>query len=152
MERLLCSHFSVEVEELYLSDAPVILRVPVRRCRLAERMVARIAAKEEGQELARRITIAGPEGVLPSGAATGSEGAEAEKQAIRVAFGPDMDAIHALECTVTRCQESCTPSYQMLLRQFGFAEAAEAETGDGCLEARPDTGAADALLTPRGDL
>ena|ERR1051325_3128219 len=118
-----CGHFSLEVEELTVSHSSVTIRVPSRRCALAEHMITILSRSEEGKQVANKIRII-----------SGSETETNEIERIRVAFGPDLDVIHAAECTVERCQESCTPSYRMLLLQFGFEEDAARETGEGCLE------------------
>jgi hypothetical protein len=121
----LCGHFSLEIELLPVTHTSVVLRVPIRRCALAEHMVALISQRDEGQVIARKLSIA----EAPSANST-----EPDRNSIRVAFGPDLEAIHRPECTSQRCQESCTPSYRALVRQFGFEEEAERETGSGCLE------------------
>lgn len=125
MPTILCGHFSLEVEMVPVTHTSVILRVPIRRCALAERMIAVIAQNEEGREIARKLTIS-------SSAVGTQEGGEADR--IRVAFGPDLEAIHRMECSSQRCQESCTPNYRAILRQFGFDQEAERETASGCFE------------------
>ncbi len=134
MARSQCGHFSLEVQELPLSGVPVVLRVPIRRCKLAERMVALLATQEAGHEVVRKIVISES---LKTGGTGQHDKAELENlniEALRVAFGPDLEAIHPHECTAQRCQDSCTPGFQALLRNFGFNEDASKETGTGCLE------------------
>src|SRR2546423_880299 len=125
MPKNLCGHFSLEIELLPVTHTSVVLRVPIRRCALSERMIALLSQHEEGLEIARRLTIA---------EASPPHDTESKESRIRVAFGPDLEAIHRLECTPQRCQESCTPSYRALLRQFDFEEDAEQEAGSGCME------------------
>ena len=125
-----CGHFRVEAQSLSVSEAGITLRVPVRRCLLAERMIRHLATSEEGREIARKLSIASASGHL-SPVPASSEISPLD-DAVRAAFGPDLEAIHALECTVERCQESCTPGYQSFLRHFGFVALAEEETGVGC--------------------
>ena len=120
----LCGHFSTAVELITLQHNPVVLRVPVRRCALAERMIAMLARTEDGREVAAKIQI------LESSKATGPE----PQTRFRAAFGPDLDAISRLECTTERCQESCTPGYRQVLSQFGYGSEAAEEIGEGCLE------------------
>lgn len=122
-----CGHFSLEIEELRLPHTYIPLRVPIRRCALAEQMVMILARSEEGLTVANKLAVAGSRSTL-----TGGE--EQNPQSIRVAFGPDLEAIHAPECTVLRCQESCTPSYRLLLLEFGFEAEANQATDAGCLE------------------
>ncbi len=122
-----CAHFSLEIEELRLPHTYNPLRVPIRRCALAEHMVLLLARSEEGRPVATKLAVAASRETL-IGEAT------QDTKSIRVAFGPDLEAIHAPECTVSRCQESCTPSYRLLLLEFGFETEANAATGTGCLE------------------
>ncbi|HZT40817.1 MAG TPA: hypothetical protein VFA07_01445 [Chthonomonadaceae bacterium] len=133
METKRCGHFSIEVEMLTIAEGTVILRVPIRRCALAERMIAVISETEAGREVARKLTFT----ASPAHSESRQEAAQKidriEAEMVRVAFGPDLEAIHPGECTVQRCQESCTPSYKMLLGHFGCEEAARQETGSGCL-------------------
>jgi len=118
-----CGHFSLEVEEVSVPLAAVVVRVPIRRCALAEHMIGILAHSDEGNQIAQKLQIA-----------ASRRDADTYGEQVRVAFGPDLDVIHATECTVQRCQESCTPSYRLLLQQFGFDEDAARETGEGCLE------------------
>ncbi len=122
-----CNHFSLEVEELKLPHSYVLLRVPIRRCALAEHMVHLLAQSQQGRTVARKLTLAA------SRAAFEGEGLAGE-ETLRVAFGPDLEAIHAQECTVSRCQQSCTPSYRLLLLEFGFEEEAGQISEKECLE------------------
>src|SRR5438477_8917165 len=47
MSTSLCGHFSLEVELLPVTHTSVVLRVPIRRCALAERMISIIRQDEE---------------------------------------------------------------------------------------------------------
>lgn len=122
-----CAHFSLEIEELTLPHTYVPLRVPVRRCALAEHMVFFVAQTQEGKAVAKKLTSAASRGAI-----------EGEKppsdETIRVAFGPDLEAIHSQKCTVGRCQQSCTPSYRLLLLEFGFEEEAGQISEKDCLD------------------
>ena len=113
---------------IVLQHNPVVLRVPVRRCALAERMIAILSRTDEGREVAAKIQL--------------MESSSAENQGsqlrYRAAFGPDLEAINRVECTTERCQESCTPGYRQVLRHFAYADEADQETGDGCLEFAPE--------------
>jgi hypothetical protein len=122
-----CGHFSLETEILPVLHTAVVLRVPIRRCALAEQMIAVISQNEEGWAVARKLTIA-------TSNLENSDSEDAAPPKLRVAFGPDLEAIHSAECTVERCQQSCTPGYRLMLRQFGQFEEAERETGEGCQE------------------
>jgi hypothetical protein len=121
-----CGHFSLEVEEVFIPHTAVVIRLPIRRCALAEHMIGALARSEEGNHIAGKLRIVAADGTT-----------EAEGERIRVAFGPDLDVIHSNECTVQRCQESCTPSFRLLLRQFDLEEEALRETEDGCLKLAP---------------
>lgn len=137
-----CGHFTLEVEELRVPNSAVPLRVPVRRCALAEYMISVLARSEEGLVITRQLVMT-PNKTLPHNAGTFSTAD------VRVAFGPDLEAIHGLECTVQRCQESCTPSYRLLLQQFGFHADAERENGEGCQDlSQAET---DAIIVTNGD-
>lgn len=121
-----CGHFSLDVEELRLPHTYIPLRVPIRRCALAEHMVVILSRSEEGRAVAAKLTIAASRENVTAG--------QQDPQAVRVAFGPDLEAIHSPECTVLRCQESCTPSYRLLLLEFGFETEASQVTEASCLE------------------
>src|SRR5579871_4000410 len=115
-----CGHFALEVEEVPVVAAAIVLRVPIRRCALAERMIAIISQTNEGMAVARKLifTASSLESVQRLEGQTESP-IQIDPDKIRVAFGPDLEAIHPAECTIQRCLESCTPSYRMLLEQFG---------------------------------
>lgn len=130
-----CGHFTLEVEELFVSGAAVMMRVPIRRCALAERMIALISQTEKGRDVARKLRIE----------QQGSTGQEEAATLVRAAFGPDLEAIHSSECTANRCLESCTPSYKAILLQFAHGETADREKGAGCIGTETLTG--DALGT-----
>ncbi|HZO91887.1 MAG TPA: hypothetical protein VFB38_26450 [Chthonomonadaceae bacterium] len=149
MEQTRCHHFSIEVEEIRLSNAPVVLRVPIRRCALAERMMGLLAATETAQEIVGKLTIGASKRFLTG--STEEPDQESETEAIHVAFGPDLEAIHPNECTVQRCLQSCTPGFRMILSHFGLQADAESETGKGCLEDTTSASDADALITPSND-
>ena len=122
-----CGHFSLEIEEIRLPHTYISLRVPIRRCALAEHMVLILSRSEEGRTVAKKLTTGASRENL-------AEGADHDPETLRAAFGPDLEAIHAPECTVLRCQESCTPCYRLLLLEFGFeAEASEVKEAS-CLE------------------
>ncbi|MCW3099111.1 MAG: hypothetical protein JWL77_4729 [Chthonomonadaceae bacterium] len=122
-----CAHFSLEIEELRLPHTYIPLRVPIRRCAFSEYMVMLLSRSDEGRAVATRLTVAASRAHLANGEMQ-------DQQTVRVAFGPDLEAIHAPECTVLRCQESCTPSYRLLLLEFGFEMEARQVTEASCLE------------------
>jgi hypothetical protein len=122
-----CAHFSLEIEELRLPHTYIPLRVPTRRCALAEHMVILLSRSEEGRTIATKLAVGESREALAAGG-------EQNSGTIRVAFGPDLEAIHAPECTVLRCQESCTPCYRLLLLEFGFETEASQVTTAGCLD------------------
>ncbi len=123
-----CGHFSADVELISLPHTPVVLRVPVRRCALAERMIAIVSRTEDGRAVAEKIQIM----------QSSRSNAEGEQLEIRAAFGPDLDAITRADCTPARCQESCTPGFRQVVRYFGYATDADDERGEGCAELPTD--------------
>ena len=136
MQTRTCGHFSTEVELILLQHTPVVLRVPVRRCALAERMIAILSKTEEGREVASKIQL------MESECQPGSDRNPHGK--FRAAFGPDLEAINRVECTSERCHQSCTPGYRQVLANFGFGEEASRESGKGCLD--PVSEAADPAI------
>ncbi len=135
-----CGHFSLDTEKIHVPGVLVVIRVPIRRCRLAEHMVGLIATTESGREVARKLTISTTTLKQVGGAPLADNPEDqATDSPIRVAFGPDLEAIHAAECTPQRCKESCTPCYKLLLQQFGFEDQAESETGSGCFDLTAET-------------
>ena len=131
MDTVRCKHFSIEVEEIYVPGAPVVLRLPVRRCALAERMIVSISQTTSGAEVAMKLRI----DHLPEGtdADPGRAVAPTDPEKVRAAFGPDLEPIHGAECTVQRCKESCTLHYRTILQHFDLHELAEQESEVGCL-------------------
>jgi hypothetical protein len=127
MQNNRCGHFSLQVEELHVADASVMLRVPIRRCALAEHMISVLVSTTEGAALAKKllVTMVG---------SVGTDTGSFDTSKIVVAFGPDLESIHPMECTVGRCKESCTPGYRSILFQYGFTDEAERENGKGCLD------------------
>lgn len=107
-----CGHFSLEYEGIPAPATEMPLYVPIRRCALAENMVSLLLGSEAGRAAAEKLMIASARKGL------GSQ-KEERRQDIRVAFGPDLEAIHAEGCNEGRCQESCTPHYRRLLAEFG---------------------------------
>ena len=128
-----CPRFVVESDVLLVSGVGVELRVPVRRCLLSEQMTRRLLTVEAGRDVAYRLLINGP---------SAANAANVVHEEIRVAFGPDLEAIQASECTVLRCVESCSPAYKEMLQQFGLIEEAEQNVEEGCYEETSDAFAA----------
>ena len=119
-----CGHFSAEVELIVIPNVSVVLRVPVRRCALAEQMIAMLYRTDDGREVGAKIQIL--ESI--------STAHTSPQSRFRAAFGPDLEAINRAECTAERCRESCTVGYRQVLRHFGYFKEADEETGGGCLE------------------
>lgn len=118
-----CPHYQIYSEQLKMDGPPAYLAI--RRCMLTER--------ETGRAVAAKLTTA-------SSRENTAEDAAESPESIRVAFGPDLEAIHAPECTVLRCQESCTPCYRLLLLEFGFVTEAGRAREAACLELVGPTG------------
>ena len=105
-----CGHFSLEIEEMRLPHTYISLRVPIRRCALAEHMVLILSRSEEGRSVAKKLTTGASQENL-------AEGADHDPETIRVAFGPDLEAIHA-EYLAKVCDEE-------MLRDVEADEAGE---------------------------
>ena len=133
MQSSRCGHFLLETEVLVVPGVPLVIRIPVRRCLLSERMIAQMAQNESGLAVARKLSLASS--TLPT---TPERSQEAQgnslTQPIRAALGPDLEPIHGAECLEARCLQSCTPGYYALLAQFGVTPAAGDNPGKGCLE------------------
>ena len=128
-----CRHYQLETEFIPVPGAPVMLSIPVRRCHLAEHMIERLAASEQGADIARKLVFPS---ARPSEPPTNSPiHVLPEKYLIRAAFGPDLEPIHHEDCIVQRCVGSCTPGYVSLLEQFGMVIDADHAVGKGCYEA-----------------
>ena len=133
-----CPRLKIESETLIVSGAGVEMRVPIRRCLLGERMVHLLLQTEAGQNTASRILINGPlETPLERNVAQAPLEPTPEA-AIRVAFGPDLEPIHPLDCTRDRCVASCSPSYEAILVEFGFHRTVLQTDEDGCGETAGD--------------
>lgn len=136
-----CRHYQLETELIAVPGAPVLLRIPVRRCHLAEHMIARLTASEHGEEIAGKLMFPLPapaEASLPIRSdREAGERPESDVEAvlIRAVFGPDLEPIHHADCLVQRCVSSCTPAYTTLLEQFGLTVDVNHATGRGCQEA-----------------
>ncbi len=136
MESIRCGHYSPEAELIVVSGAPLVIRIPVRRCLLAEQMLAQIAQTDAGLVVARKLSIASatPPSAHDDPDADISTNTEGLSHPIRAALGPDLEPIHHAECLVSRCLESCTPGYRAMLEQFGVVIASGDDPGRGCLE------------------
>ncbi len=119
-----------------MSGAGVELRVPIRRCLLGEQMARLLMQTEAGRAVCSRLLINSPE----SREAPELRESEDEANPIRMAYGPDLEPIHPLECLLDRCIESCSPSYKAMLQEFGLHEAVDAQEGKGCYEIITQTG------------
>lgn len=131
-----CGHYSPEAELIVVSGAPLVIRIPVRRCLLAEQMLAQIAQTDAGLAVARKLSIASAAPSPAQGDPGANPNADAEglSHPIRAALGPDLEPIQHAECLVSRCLESCTPGYRAMLEQFGVQAAPGDYPGKGCLE------------------
>ena len=119
-----CTQLKIESEIVVVSGAGVELRVPIRRCLLGEQMARLLMQTEGGQLVCAHLLINSP----MTRTTPGLGEAENENRSVRVAYGPDLEPIHPLECTIDRCMESCSPSYKTILLEFGLKEALEAQT------------------------
>ena len=125
-----CPRLKIESEVILVSGAGVELRVPIRRCLLGEQMVRLLMQTEAGRAVCSRLLINSPETLE----APSLRESENEARPVRVAYGPDLEPIHPLECQIDRCVESCSPSYKAMLLEFGLHEAVAAQEGRGCYE------------------
>ena len=125
-----CPRLKIESEIIQVSGAGVELRVPIRRCLLGEQMARLLMQTEEGRLVCARILINSPKTLE----APNLREMENETRPIRVAYGPDLEPIHPLECAIDRCVESCSPSYKAMLMEFGLHDAVAAQDGHGCYE------------------
>ena len=125
-----CPRLKIESEIIQVSGAGVELRVPIRRCLLGEQMARLLMQTEEGRMVCARLLINSPD-VLE---APDLQETEDEKRPVRVAYGPDLEPIHPMECMVDRCVESCSPSYKAMLLEFGLHNAVTVQEGKGCYE------------------
>lgn len=122
-----CGHFSIEIEQLPVPFSEAPLHVPVHRCRLAERMVIILARSEESRKVALKLVSASSQALL-------SDGKDIPPEQVVAAFGPDLEAIHAPDCTTERCRLHCAPGYRRLLRDFGFEKEGEQVDESSCVE------------------
>lgn len=134
-----CPRLKIESEIVLVSGAGVELRVPIRRCLLGEQMVRLLMQSVEGRAVSSRLLINSPKTLE---APSLREGAN-DTMPIRVAYGPDLEPIHPLECLIDRCIESCSPSYKAMLIEFGLNDAIVMGTSDGCHELVPEETLAD---------
>ena len=136
-----CRHYQLETEYIPVPGVPVMLGIPVRRCHLAEHMIERLAASDNGVDIARKLMF--PAALASEAGATPRNNALPENLLIRAAFGPDLEPIHHEDCIVQRCVGSCTPGYIALLEQVGITVDPDHAVGKGCQE--PDEVTEDAL-------
>ena len=128
-----CRHYQLETELIAVPGAPVMLRIPVRRCHLAEHMLERLATTEQGAEIGRKLMFPTPS-VSPH-SMNNPDDVPSNGLLIRAVFGPDLEPIHHDDCLAERCLASCTPSYVFLMEQFGTGMDARHAAGKGCQEA-----------------
>lgn len=128
-----CRHYQLETELIAVPGAPVMLRIPVRRCHLAEHMLERLAATERGAEIAPKLMF--PTSLLLAHSANDPDVPRADGRLIRAVFGPDLEPIHHDDCIAERCLASCTPGYIFLMEQFGTGMDVRHAEGKGCQEA-----------------
>lgn len=101
-DKLRCPHYQIYSERLEMDGPPAYLAI--RRCLLAERLVRILSEGPEGAQLAQKLVVR-----------TSGE--------MQYAFvGPDLDAVTQHTCTVTRCEEQCTPAYIQLLNYFKLSD------------------------------
>ncbi len=114
-----CRHFQIYSEPLDLEGPPAYLAI--RRCLLAERLIALLRQSPDGGKLAVKMMVNTTNGNS-------------------FAFvGPDLDAVTQHACTVRRCDERCTPAYKQHLDHFQIEDPHEDEVT--CSEEVADTSA-----------
>ena len=101
-----CPHYQLHSELLAQEGPPAYLAI--RHCLLAARMLELMQPVPEAQPLAQRLTV------------------QAHNRAY-ACVGPDLDAVTQHLCTLTRCDQLCTPAYIELLLQFNIVDPKEEE-------------------------
>lgn len=94
-----CPHYQLYAQPLEIEHGPNVLAI--RRCMLTERLIGLLVKTPNGSMLTQKLTVR----------------IDAEKDFAIV--GPDLEAVTQTACTVTRCEERCTPSYTAHLEHFG---------------------------------
>ncbi len=97
-----CSHFSVSTVELLVPGVYLPMQVPIYHCSLAEVMIERLRATEEGKWLADKLEAPPLDGQT------------------RLICGPDLEAITTTTCIPDRCRRSCHAGYNQLLTELGL--------------------------------
>lgn len=101
-----CPHYQLHSELLAQDGPPSYLAI--RHCLLSARMLQLMQPVPEAEPLAQRLTV--------------------QTQARAFAcVGPDLDAVTQHLCTLTRCDQTCTPAYSNLLDQFNIVDPQEEE-------------------------
>jgi hypothetical protein len=118
-----CNYFSLETEEIKAVEGGAAIKVPVRRCLLAEQMATLLSKTPEGRRVLEHMA-------LPQGQGGSTRDVSLDIARLRVAFGPDLQAVMPQVCTVDRCMASCSPGFKELLVYYGSREQTEADRND----------------------
>ena len=102
-----CPHYQMRSEPLE-TDGPASY-LAVRRCLLTERMIILLSQFPDGKRLADKLVVT------------------ALNNRSFAFVGPDLEAVTQQSCTVTRCENSCTPAYLQHLDLFDVTDPNESE-------------------------
>jgi hypothetical protein len=97
------------MEEIPLRATSALL--PIRRCLLAEKMVALLQPVPEAESVVRALID------------------DAGARPPHSLYGPDLDTVEHWKCTADRCMTSCSPSYRSILERFGAKDPEEIDCG-----------------------
>ncbi len=95
-------HFQTRIEKLPYELTTALL--PVRRCLLAERMIALVRTKPGSDEIVRTFVL------------------DASEPVPHCLYGPDLDVIEHGRCAHERCEKSCYVAYTEMLAGFGVQD------------------------------
>jgi hypothetical protein len=93
-----CPHYQLYAQPLNIENGPDLLAV--RRCMLAERLIGLLEKTPNGRMLTQRLTV------------------RIHTQMDVAIVGPDLEAVTQTACSVSRCEERCTPGYVAHLNHF----------------------------------
>ena len=105
LNRSRCPHFQIYTESLIEDGPPSYLAI--RRCLLTERLNRLLRQSDDGCLLADKLVV------------------EAGNGSYYAFVGPDLEAVTQQSCSITRCENRCTPAYHQHLETFGITDPLE---------------------------